>query len=234
MSAIIRMCFVSALLFLNILFSAAYAIQFPAPPSNHNFYVDKANLIQPDVRKEINQIAGKLWHERKIPFFVVTIPSLITQGAMHYTIKDYATALFNTWGIGSKEKSYGILLVVSKAERNASITLGTGWGQAFDTQKFQIMKQVIAPDFEQGDFSNGILKSVADLNAMTIGINIPAQSQLVNSMISTSNAGNSLWQFYLLKIILVCSIVIIIFSIFKNNQRSRVYTKPRKNEERNW
>ena len=72
-----------------------YAIHFPAPPANHYFYVDTANFIQPTIKNQINQIADKLWQDKKIPLFVVTIPLLITEGAMYYTVNDYATALFH-------------------------------------------------------------------------------------------------------------------------------------------
>lgn len=225
MQTIMRIFFALVLLFTSTLFSLAYAaIHFPEPPNNHVFYVDKANLLQPYVKNEINRTANQLWQGRNIPFFVVTIPSLITQGAIHYTIKDYATALFNSWGIGSKEKSYGILLVVSKADRNASITLGTGWGQSFDAQKLNIMKQFIVPDFDQGNFSSGILKSVTSLNAMTTGINIPKQSQLVNIISPKETITNSSWHLPLFKFALACSMVIIIFSILKHNHQHQKFS----------
>jgi len=227
--SVIRTFFALGLLLAHVLFVTAYAIHFPKPPKNNNFYVDAGNLIQPNIRNEINQIANKLWQERKIPFFVVTIPSLITQGAIHYTIKDYANALFNFWGIGSRDKSYGILLLISKAEHMASIILGSGWGNTFDMKKKTIVKEIVIANFDRDQFSDELLKGVINLNLMTIGINIPKQSQLVNK--ETTKPVNEPFSYPLLKLTIACIMILIVITMLNSNQRKQKLLRVKKDEE---
>jgi uncharacterized protein len=226
--SILRTLLILGFMLFNIISSNAYAIHFPTPPNSNNFYVDAANLIQPNIKNEINQIANKLWQERNIPFFVVTIPSLITQGAIHYTIKDYASALFDFWGIGSREKSYGILLLISKAEHMASIIMGSGWGQALDGKKNNIIKEMVITDFDQLNFSDELLKGVINLNIMTNGMSIPKQSQLVSINDNKSGASSALS--LLFKIFIICTVFLVTLVTLNNKSRKRKLLPIKKDE----
>lgn len=149
------------------------AVEFPAKPAREHYYVDGGNLLQPADAQAIDQVAGKLLSEQQIPILVVTIPSLITYRAADMTVEQYAAALFNHWGIGSQDRNYGILLLVSVADRKARIELGAGWGRDHDSDAQYIMNLIIIPSFKTGDFSGGIRAGVEALDKMARGLGLP-------------------------------------------------------------
>jgi uncharacterized protein len=152
----------------------AFAVTYPEKPSAQDFYVDKANIIKPESRVEINKIAGDLLKEQQIPLFVVTIDSLSSYEASGLGIDGYADALFNHWGIGTPERNYGILLLVSLGDRKARIALGAGFAQRNNAQSNDIMQSLIIPAFKRGDYSAGIVDGVRGLDALARGLQLPA------------------------------------------------------------
>ena len=144
----------------------AQQVTFPDRPRPGTYYVDEAGLISDADRAAINTIADQLWRDEQVPVFAVTIPSLSANGATDYTIERYASELFDHWGIGSRERNYGILLLVSEGDRQARIELGAAWGGNYDAQAQQIMDELIIQRFKEGRFSEGILFGVRGLDAL--------------------------------------------------------------------
>lgn len=146
---------------------------FPDKPPSEHYYVDEAGLINPETGEKIDTTAAALLGEEKIPLYVVTIPSLAGHDAVTQTIEQYATALFDQWGIGWQDRNYGILLLISKGDRKARIELGADWGREFDYQAQQVMDKLIVPAFKRGDFAGGIADGVRGLDAMARGLELP-------------------------------------------------------------
>lgn len=165
----------SATLILSLLIycSSSFAVNFPDKPLETDFFVDKATLISTEDRAEINTITSKLLSEENIPIFIVTIGSLATYEASSQTIETYTTALFNEWGIGSPERNYGILLLVSRGDRRARIELGADWGYSHDRAAQDIMDNLIIKQFKRDEYSLGILDGVRGLDAMARGLALP-------------------------------------------------------------
>jgi uncharacterized protein len=152
---------------------AALSVEFPDKPPNTDFFIDGAHLLQEDAQKAVNDTASALLKEEQIALFVVTIPSLSSYAASALGIEGYATALFDHWGIGSQERNYGMLLLVSVGDRKARIELGAGFARNYDTQSADIMQNLIVPSFKRGDFSTGITDGVRGLDAMARGLQLP-------------------------------------------------------------
>jgi len=155
----------------------AGAVSFPDKPPKQHFYVDEAGLIAEPEGREIDRIAGELLKEEKVPIIVVTIDSLAAHGAASYTIERYAYDLFNKWGIGSKQRNYGMLLLVSKGDRRARIELGAAWGHSYNLQAQEVMDTLIVPEFKSGNYSGGILAGVRGMDAMARGLQLPRPKQ---------------------------------------------------------
>lgn len=160
---------------LGLVASAATAqhVTFPPKPPPESFYVDEAGIIEPAQRQAINETARSLLLATRIPIFVVTIPSLAAHDAGSYTIEQYALELFNSWGVGSLERNYGLLLVVSRGDRRARIELGAAWDPASSAQAQRVMDGLIIPQFKQRRFSEGILAGVRGMDAMARGLPVP-------------------------------------------------------------
>ncbi len=151
----------------------AQGLTFPAKPDKAHFYTDEAALIEASERTPLDATAYLLLKEEKMPILVVTIRSLLDHNAAGYSVEQYARALFDAWGIGSKDRNYGMLLLVSRGDRKARIELGAAWGRTHDTQSKQIMDQLVIPQFKRGNFSLGILEGVRGLDAMARGLGLP-------------------------------------------------------------
>ena len=97
---------------------AAVAQQFPALSGR---VVDAANVIPPDEEARLTQKLALLETQSHRQLVVATIPDL--QG---YDIADYGYQLGRAWGIGSKDKNDGALLIVAPNERKLRIEVGYG------------------------------------------------------------------------------------------------------------
>jgi len=157
--------------------ASARAVTFPSKPSTDRFYVDEAGLISEAEGGAINDIARSLLKEQQVPILVVTIRSLASHDAAGYTIERYAYELFNTWGIGSERRNYGMLLLVSQQDRRARIELGAAWGHASNFQAQEVMNTLILPEFRQGNYAEGILAGVRGMDAMARGLELPKPKQ---------------------------------------------------------
>ena len=184
---------------------AGFAVTFPAKPSSEHFYVDEAGLIDLDTGEKIDTTAAILLKEEKVPLFVVTIKSLSGQDAVTLTIEQYATALFDHWGIGWQDRNYGILLLISKGDRKARIELGADWGRTHDADAQKIMNQLIVPAFKRGDFGVGIADGVRGLDAMARGLALPKPT--------------SPWWFWPAVIGGIVLVVLMIINLFKTGHR---------------
>ena len=152
------------------------------PPGPREFILDRAGLITEPDAKKIKQIAGKLLTDKAAPIIVVTIPSMSEYGGSGLHIETFARLLFDQWQIGPAKVgntpwNYGILLLVSKGDRQARIELGAGWKRDKDAQAEQIMDTQIIPRFKQGDFSGGILTGVESLDKMARNLKLPGRQR---------------------------------------------------------
>lgn len=153
--------------------SLCLAVTFPTKPDAAHFHVDGAGLLLPADAERIDQIASNLLQEQGIALLVVTINSRVQQRAAQLSIERYAADLFNEWGIGSQAQNYGILLLVSRGDREARIEFGADWAGRHDADADYIMQQLILPEFRADRYSAGILAGVQGLDALARGLGLP-------------------------------------------------------------
>lgn len=169
----VRRCLVAFLIGCTFSYHSAFAVTFPDRPSQSDFFVDKAQLLDADATTAINNTANALLQQEQIPLYVVTIPSLSVYESSALGIDGYATRLFDHWGIGWQERNYGMLLLVSVGDRKARIELGAGFERYYDGQANDIMQSLIVPAFRRGDFATGITDGVRGMDAMARGLQLP-------------------------------------------------------------
>lgn len=134
------------------LLAAQTAVAQPAFPPLTGRVVDAADVIPPDVEQRIEGKLAGLESQSRRQLVVATIPSL--QG---YDIADYGYQLGRAWGIGSKERNDGALLIVAPAERKLRIEVGYGLeGVLTDGLSSLIINQTIVPAFKAGNMPAGI------------------------------------------------------------------------------
>ena len=127
--------------------------------------IDQANMLSPDVKKDIDGILKK--HEKETSNQIVVV---ILNSLNGYTIEDFSYQLGRFWGIGQKDKNNGVLLVVSKEDRKVRIEVGYGLeGALTDKISHEIINYTIKPNFKANQYELGILKAVNEIKAAIKG-----------------------------------------------------------------
>jgi uncharacterized protein len=118
--------------------------------------VDAANLLDPAQEQALDARLAALDKQSGRQLVVATVPDL--QG---YDISDFGYRLGRAWGIGTKEKNDGALLIVAPNDRKLRIEVGYGLeGILTDAVSSQVIRNVITPRFKAGDFPGGITAGV--------------------------------------------------------------------------
>lgn len=135
-------------------FNASLAqIKIPRPTSDF-FVNDFANVISEEDEKAIFDMSKTLYENsgNSTQVVVVTINSL--EGN---SLEEFANRLFNTWGIGSRDKNDGVLLLLSVGDRQSRIEIGYGLeGILPDGKTGRIQDEYMIPYYKNNDFSNGL------------------------------------------------------------------------------
>jgi uncharacterized protein len=125
--------------------------------------VDKADLLDPATEAMLTARLAKLERETGAQMVIATTPSLESK-----SIADYSIALANAWGIGSRERNDGLLLLVAPNERQVRIEVGKGLEKVMtDETAYTIIWQKMVPLFRQNKPQTAILSGAgAMLNVM--------------------------------------------------------------------
>jgi uncharacterized protein len=117
---------------------------------------DFANLLDEPSTAELDTLLETLENDTTAQIAVATVPSL--DGL---TVEEYATRLFNTWGVGQKDKDNGVLVLVAPSERAMRIEVGYGLEKILpDGLAVAIVREDFLPPFRDGDYQTGILRGV--------------------------------------------------------------------------
>ncbi|WP_414590378.1 TPM domain-containing protein [Anabaena sp. CCY 9614] len=115
---------------------------------------DMADILSDETEAQINQMIADLEAKNGTEIAVVTVP----QTAPTASPKEFATELFNYWGIGKKGQDNGVLFLISVGDRRVEIETGYGVEAILpDAKVGNIINSKITPRFKQGDFSGGTL-----------------------------------------------------------------------------
>lgn len=168
-----RFLILGALLLLPVFAAtAADDSSMPPFPTLSGPVVDNAHLLPADVNAALSQKLASYSQRSGTQLVVVTLPTL-----NGYDIADYGYQLGRHWGIGQKDKNTGALLIVDKGEKKLRIEVGYGLeGTLTDAVSFQIVHNIIAPKFKQGDFAGGIVAGT-DAILGVLGDKAAAQKQ---------------------------------------------------------
>lgn len=155
-------------LLLTLASLATPALAAPNFPALSGRVVDAANILPPDVETRIDQKLAALETQSRRQLVVATIPDL--QG---YDIADYGYQLGRAWGIGSKEKNDGALLIVAPKDRKLRIEVGYGLeGTLTDGLSSLIINQTIVPQLKAGNMPGGI---EAGVDAIVTQLSLPPE-----------------------------------------------------------
>ncbi|MDB5201720.1 MAG: methanol dehydrogenase [Ferruginibacter sp.] len=113
---------------------------------------DFANILTPDQRQALENKLVAFDDSSSTQIAVVIVPSLDGND-----ISEFNTKLGRAWGVGGKEFSNGVILLISKDDRKLNIATGYGVEGALpDITASHIIQDVIVPNFKGNDYYRGI------------------------------------------------------------------------------
>ncbi|MEL6775773.1 MAG: TPM domain-containing protein, partial [Cyanobacteria bacterium J06597_16] len=146
----------------------------PNPQTTSGSWVsDTANMLSPESESQLNQLISQLEATTGAEIAIVTVPD--TRPAA--SPKQFATELFNTWGIGKAGEDNGVLFLVSKGDRRTEVETGYGIeGLLPDAKVGKILDEKVTPQFKSGNFDGGILAGTTAIITAITGeeVSLPA------------------------------------------------------------
>ncbi len=179
--AVMRKLFLICCLFL-LFAQSVWAQDLPTPVGYVN---DFANVLSPETKQTLEQQLTQLEKDSSIEIAVVTIKSLEGED-----LNDYASRLFEDWGIGKKDKDSGVLFLIAVDERQMRIEPGYGLEPLLtDAKTGRILDAYIVPAFKDGDYSKGISEGVAAIIKVVQGETV----NLDEGKTTASDDGGGVW-----------------------------------------
>ncbi|MBE0524539.1 MAG: TPM domain-containing protein [Methanosarcinales archaeon] len=167
-------------------------------PQLTGFVTDNADMIDSSYEAQITALAKQIEEKTTVEIAVVTVESFEGESK-----EMYAVNLFQQAGIGKTDRDNGLLILVSKQEREYRFEVGYGLeGVITDSMKVNIGDRIIVPNFRNGDYGKGIYESMVVIEGLIEG-NEEVISRYSMKPTGQSNDGESIWPFLFFTIILV-------------------------------
>ena len=153
-----------ALLLGLLLFSPSQvtALEVPALTARVNDY---AAILSPSTAQQLEGALKAFEADQSTQIVVLTIPSL--EGEV---LEEFAIRVAEQWKIGRKGLDNGAILLIARNERKLRIEVGYGLeGSLTDLISGRIIREVIVPQFKQGNFDQGVIDGVSAIMAAVQG-----------------------------------------------------------------
>lgn len=145
----------------------------PYPEPGSGYVTDLADLLTAEEEERIEKWLWQVEVRTDVEIIVFTINSIKDYpGTDNSSIERFATALFDTYGIGNMPANDGVLLLIARNDRQARIELGAGYGRSRDRDARRIMDDVIIPQFKKGDYAAGITNGTRAIMKEFAGVRV--------------------------------------------------------------
>lgn len=152
----------AAVTFALLISSPVFAVDVPALKGRVNDY---AKIIRDSDEYEIEEYLASLEQSTGIQMAVLTMPSIGSE-----SIESFGIRVADKWQLGDKEKDNAAILIVAYAEHDLRIEVGDGLeGSLTDAKCGLILRNVIVPEFKNGNYSAGIKKGVMNMGGIASG-----------------------------------------------------------------
>jgi uncharacterized protein len=138
-------------------------LQSPALPALTGRVVDSAGILSSSEEAALTERLAAIENETSVQIVVATIPTLGGE-----PIEDFSIRLAEEWKIGQAGLDNGAIVVVVPSERRIRIEVGYGLEAVIpDGLAGRIIRERIAPAFQQNDYYGGLLSAIEGLELAT-------------------------------------------------------------------
>jgi uncharacterized protein len=113
---------------------------------------DFAELIDPKVQLEIDAVCTDLAAKKQTKMVIVTVSSL--EGM---SIKEFSTELFNQWEVSPKDTNRGVMVLLSRGDRQWRLTVGSGLQSVLTDEDAAKLGREMLPMLKKGEYGEALL-----------------------------------------------------------------------------
>ncbi|MEM7241186.1 MAG: TPM domain-containing protein [Pseudomonadota bacterium] len=201
----------------------AFALPLKAqdlPEPINSFVSDFANLLDPETEARITNQLVKIRQDLDLEMTVVTIESRHDYGSFK-SIEDFATALFNFWGVGNATRNDGVMVLVARSDRAMRIELGDAYGPIYDDRMGLVIDHHFIPYFRGNEYANGIESGVSEIiKRLRPSYNLEQIKNGGETFSDETFTGPTLWDWIRDRITLFVFIGIAAFAFFEERVRT--------------
>lgn len=134
----------------------------------NGFVNDYADLLNEQDETQLNQLIESIDQETSIQYGICIISN--TNG---YSIRELATEIGNQWGVGQEDKNNGIVVLLSKEDKQIFIATGLGTENYISENDLKILiEESIFPHLKSGKFYHGIRTGILGIQEKLAGTDL--------------------------------------------------------------
>ena len=143
------------------------SIPNPKQSGYYGYVSDRDNILSLTEKDQINSIIRQIEATTTDQIAVAIVNSI-----GHEVPKQIATALFNKWGIGQKDKRNGLLLLVVLDQHKWEFETGYGMEETLpDVICSRIGRTYLTPSFKEGKYAEGIVNALSKIRIKLCNLN---------------------------------------------------------------
>lgn len=141
-----------------------------------NYVSNPDGILTAEGVLQMNELLQTIKDSLGIEVAVVAIESVGNEDA-----RQFATALFNEWGLGRKGEDNGLLIQLVTEPSQRSVVFETGYGLEGilpDAITYRIQQRYMLPDMKNGDYTAGMIKGVGAVKEYLLASDYKRQEML--------------------------------------------------------
>lgn len=140
--------------------ATATASERPPIPQPLGYVTDQAGILDPDWKARIRSVCQDLERKTGVEMVVVTVKNL----APYRSANEYASTIYQRWGVGSAQREHGVVILAAIEERRAAVTVGKPLvGRITAPMMEEVGRQYVDPAFRQGQYGEGLYRATVAL-----------------------------------------------------------------------
>ena len=152
---------------LVVLLSVAFPTAAGAVPQDRQplpdplgYVSDHAGVVEPEWKARIRSVCQDLERKTGIEMVVVTVKTL----SPYQNANEYASAIYQRWGVGSAQQEHGIVILAAIEEHGAAVTVGKGLiGRLTHAMVQEAGQQYLDPAFRNARYGEGLYRTTVAL-----------------------------------------------------------------------
>lgn len=142
---------------------SAFGLDLPGPPKQH--VNDYAGILSAQQMQDLEAMLSEQEKQTSNQVLIAIFPALEDE-----SLEDYTNRLFEKWGIGQKRLDNGVLIAVFLKEKKVRLEVGYGLeGKLTDALSSRIIRNEIAPAFQQNRYYDGLRAAVVAIQKVIAG-----------------------------------------------------------------